>query len=612
MNEQMNLKSLALKTLETECLRIAEIDNALDRKLAIEEVFPKVEPIFTVRDITARVKEIRDAKIKEDKEAKKASDIAQKALEKEQQAASPESSGGKPIIKAIPGELPTIITQMEDVLIARKDSYKRAGCIVGIGEEKFKRPDGKETTSLIIHEVPTPALVETIASSAEVITFDARAQRWVPADPTFNQITILKGRKYSLRLPALSGVISSPLLLCDGRLIEEPGYDATSGLYFEPGSTKFPPIPKNPTRDDALRALALLDTLVCEFPFVDDGAKAVSYSAMLTAVERRAFDCAPMHAYTAPEAGTGKSYLADLVCFMATGRIAPVISTGRNEEELEKRLDGLLFKGVPVIAIDNVKHTIESARLAQILSQSLVQIRMLGSNKEMPEIVQGAFVEITGNNLVIKGELGRRTVYCSLDAKVERPELRAFKESPLESLRKDRGKYVVAAITIIRAFQAAGCPRQKAEALQNYVEWSFMLRDALLWLGCENPCSTQELIRANDSELMKRKALVEVWSKYYGGKPKLVRQVVYDALEREKNEVGEAGRLTRPDLHDALTEVCSRAGRFDSRALGDWLKANAKRVIGGCHFEQTEEKGMGGVAYWKLFDNNAYGDDTPF
>jgi len=32
----------------------------------------------------------------------------------------------------------------------------------------------------------------------------------------------------------------------------------------------------------------------------------------------------------------------------------------------------------------------------------------------MPEIVQGAFVEITGNNLVIEGELGRRTVYARL------------------------------------------------------------------------------------------------------------------------------------------------------------------------------------------------------
>jgi len=40
---------------------------------------------------------------------------------------------------------------------------------------------------------------------------------------------------------------------------------------------------------------------------------------MLTAVERRAFDCAPMHAYTAPEAGTGKSYLADLVLLHGDG-----------------------------------------------------------------------------------------------------------------------------------------------------------------------------------------------------------------------------------------------------------------------------------------------------
>jgi len=66
-----------------------------------------------------------------------------------------------------PGELPIIITQMEDVLIARKDSYKRA-VYRRIGRKNLSGPMARRH-SLIIHEVPTPALVETIASSAEVL-----------------------------------------------------------------------------------------------------------------------------------------------------------------------------------------------------------------------------------------------------------------------------------------------------------------------------------------------------------------------------------------------------------------------------------------------------------
>ena len=46
----------------------------------------------------------------------------------------------------------------------------------------------------------------------------------------------------------------------------------------------------------------------------------------------------PLHAFDAPEAGSGKSYLVDLASTIATGEIAPVIAAGRNEEETEKRL----------------------------------------------------------------------------------------------------------------------------------------------------------------------------------------------------------------------------------------------------------------------------------
>ena len=119
-----------------------------------------------------------------------------------------------------------------------------------------------------------------------------------------------------------------------------------------------------------------------------------------------------MHANSAHEAGTGKSYLMDLISMIATGRRAPVLAMGKSEEEFEKRLDGMLFKGVDFIAIDNVKTAVESAKLAMILSQPRIQIRILGGNKlaDMPEIEQRIFVGMTGNNLTIIDELNRRTL----------------------------------------------------------------------------------------------------------------------------------------------------------------------------------------------------------
>jgi hypothetical protein len=46
---------------------------------------------------------------------------------------------------------------------------------------------------------------------------------------------------------------------------------------------------------------------------------------------------APLIGFTAPAAGTGKSLLVDVMSVLATGRLMPVLSQGKNEEEFEKR-----------------------------------------------------------------------------------------------------------------------------------------------------------------------------------------------------------------------------------------------------------------------------------
>ncbi len=507
-----------------------------------------------------------------------------------------------PLIRLSPGVLPANVDAMQDALIAANlGLYKRGGCIVRIGEEKFKRPDGTETTALVIHELSEHALLETVAAVARFEKFSKTENRWVLADPTLLHMKCIQGRKYALRLPPLAGIISTPLLLQTGRLIDQPGYDAETGLFFEPLGTVFPPIPERPTREDALAALAILDDLLCEFPFVDDPSRAVARSALLTSVCRRALECAPMHAYTAPEAGTGKSYLADLICLVATGRLAPSITTGRNEEEFEKRLDGLLFKGVAVISIDNVNMTIESAKLSTILSQTVMTVRLLRSNRDMPEIQQGAFVQMTGNNLAIEGELTRRTIYGGQNANEERPELREFKQDPIAAVKADRGKYVSAINTILRAFQIAGRQQQQAKPLKNYDQWSHSVRDALMWLGCADACKTQETIRAKDTQLLVRKSLVEVWNKYFQSNRKTSGQVVDAANERHPSVHGTPdGPLMRPDLYAVLMEIAGGGKVADARRLSGWLSDNEDRVANGMLIKRDDAVSHSGALYWIL------------
>jgi len=112
----------------------------------------------------------------------------------------------------------------------------------------------------------------------------------------------------------------------------------------------------------------------------------------------------------------------------------------------------------------------------------------------------------TGNNLEIAGDLIRRCLLCSMDAGVERPELRLFSENVIEQTQLKRGELVGAALAMLRAWHIASA-KTGLTPLGGFEEWSHRIRDALVWLGCTDPCETMGKIRGGDPE---RAALVMV------------------------------------------------------------------------------------------------------
>ena len=106
------------------------------------------------------------------------------------------------------------------------------------------------------------------------------------------------------------------------------------------------------------------------------------------------------------------------------------IGSAANEEEMEKRLASKLMAGEPFIAIDNCTRPLGGESDLLDLTQERVSPRILGFSKA-PPISTGAFVAANGNNLVIKGDLIRRTMLCRIDAKVEQPETRVFDVDPV-------------------------------------------------------------------------------------------------------------------------------------------------------------------------------------
>jgi hypothetical protein len=512
------------------------------------------------------------------------------------------SNPGRPVIQVRAGDLPLIVNRAEEALIdSNAGLYQRGSMIVRPALTKMLGANDRETSGNRLVQVKLNHLTEVMTWLAQFERYDKRAEEWVSIDCPKKVAATYLERDGVWRLPILSGLINAPTLRPDGSILDQPGYDASTGLLYNPQSVEFPPVPEAPTKDDARAALKVLKGLLSTFPFVtagnDDpgGNLSVALSAILTVLIRRSVPTAPLHGFTAPVAGSGKSMLVDIANMVAVGRLAPVIAQGKTEEEMEKRLGAALIAGEVVVSIDNCVAPLGGELLCQALTQQMLKIRILGKsiNAEVPS---NATLFATGNNLRVIGDMTRRTVLCSLDPECERPELRTFESNPLDLIRADRPRYVIAALTVLRAYDVAGRPAQTTP-LGSFEGWSRWVRDAFVWLGEADPCGTMEKTRAADPKLEALANVLQQWTAVLGDRRVSVKEVIDAAAKTRATPFGR-DEFVHPDFREALLVVAGDGGAINSRRLGRWLSANQGRFVGGTRVMADGVKD--GIARWRL------------
>ena len=506
----------------------------------------------------------------------------------------------RPLIRVAPGDIRGIVDRAEQALLLGPCGlYQRGPFVVRPGIVPIAVSGGGKVAAPLAVRVGDHALVEMMTAAARWERFDGRSRAWAAIDAPHKMAATYLQRVGHWRLPVLSGIVTAPTLRPDGAVLATPGHDVATGLLFDPMGATFPELPDRPTRADAVRALAELDRLVGTFPFVGGADRAVALSAILTACVRRSLPTAPMHAFTAPVAGSGKSKLVDIASAIATGHEAAVIGQGKDEAEMEKRLGALMLASAPVIAIDNCTRPLGGDVLCQALTQPLVRTRILGESN-VPELPSNAFVAATGNNLALLGDMTRRSLLCRLDPKCERPELREFDAEPVAAAKAGRARLVVAALTVLRAYHVAGRPAQRTP-LGSFEAWSGWVRGALLWLGCADPAETMAAARDSDPKLDALAAVLAQWHAAIGPKRVSAREIV----ERATSTAAAMGvfpstrqRFLYPDFREALVGVAGDANDVSSRRLSRWIGANEDRIVGGLRIVR---RGMReGFMTWEL------------
>jgi hypothetical protein len=265
-------------------------------------------------------------------------------------------------IEYLPGELAQTADRCEEALTRAGyriyvRPWERGYTLTSLRPGPVPAMRGGTTTQTQLYAHTTETLQDWLSRAVDLRTL--RNKKLVPIDPPDKLAKMLLARASSgdSRFPVLDGIIGTPTLRPDGSLLDESGYDFVTRLYLalDP-NFEWPGIPEEPTREDAALALALLDTLLVDFPFVASVDRAVALSALLTPLVRGIMPTAPLHAISAPQPGSGKTYLMDLASLIATGESCPATSAGQSEEELEKRLSALLLKAPQIIALDNCDH----------------------------------------------------------------------------------------------------------------------------------------------------------------------------------------------------------------------------------------------------------------
>ncbi len=329
-----------------------------------------------------------------------------------------------PVIVVEAGKLHVLTDLAEAALIAAGAEIYQRGILVRPAIVELPAANDRKTQAAVLAELTAAGMLDELSQAAIWQRYNERKKRHVKTDPPPQAAAVLLARAGRWRFPYVRGIISTPTLRWDGSLITRPGLDEASGFYLAlPSGFHMPAVSERPTMAEAAAALKLLEQLLVEFPFIDDGgvSHAVAVSGLITPIVRTAMQVAPLHAVTAPGIGTGKSYLVDLAAILATGRLCPVVFLGASDEELDKKLVGLLLAGVPLIGLDNARRRLDTDLLCQACERPLLELRRLGKSDTFTT-PNGASLYATGNNLEVAGEMIRRTLRATMDAGLERPE----------------------------------------------------------------------------------------------------------------------------------------------------------------------------------------------
>lgn len=502
----------------------------------------------------------------------------------------------KPDVQDI--KVSTNLEEMKDSAIqaiaADPNIFQRAGQLVRAVYVQ-DRPDPVEGTTAVRSSgryVITPLKSSTLSSRLSVDAAwksykDGAWKSVLPPDKVVSAV-IDEGQWPNVR--PLVGVISAPTLRPDGTVLQQRGYDPSTGLLYIP-STTYPVVDDKPTRDQCMYHLGALAEVARDFPFHKRHHFSAWLAGLLTCVARPAIDgpC-PLFAVDATTRGTGKTRLVQATSRLAFGQDVAAFSQPEDEDEIRKRITSILYQGDAIVLIDNVAKALGGAALDAVLTSTTWADRQLGSTATI-KVPNLAVWWATGNNIALQGDLARRTVQIRLESPMENPEERTEFLHPdlLSWIERERNRLIVNALSILRGYFVAGKPG-KTNIWGSFESWSSLIPNVLRWLDLEDPM----LARATADDMLDEHrlnlitvllAVEKLDPKCTGLTARAMIQTLFPPRERNEPYPNDG----KEDVREAIEGItrCTQGRTPDAIKFGRYLAKNRGRVLLGRKIERV-------------------------
>jgi putative DNA primase/helicase len=494
------------------------------------------------------------------------------------------------------------MTERAEAALVRREMaiYQFGGRLVTPVKIEVDATKGRKTTIAVLSPIQGGLLKEMLTEAVDF--FKWKDTKRVPCGPPNELVAAILGRYGKWKFPQINGVVTAQTLRRDGTVLDREGFDGATGFLVMGPLPKMKPIPARPTRQDAEEALALWKDAVREFPFCDEPSRAAAISGLITPVVRTALTCSPMHAWTATVAGSGKSFGADMTAACPIGDAMPIIASGGNEEESEKRVAAMIMSGITLFSIDNVTSPLGGDALCQAIERPTFRARILGRS-EISDWRNIWSILATGNNLRLRDDMPRRTLLIRIDAGTEQAEDREFEANPLQMILADRGKYIRASLIIVLAYRAAQMPGRLKSIGDPFDEWSDNVRSALVWLGMSDPIETKTIARERDVHRTARLALLQTVFNAYGDEPRTAKQMINDAkssclfsekISPLKRSLGSEAKAI--DLESAIIGYTD--SKLDAKWFGQKLATDVGRITEGLRLYSDKDSHTKTNIWW--------------